>query len=183
MSKCLSQLFEDQRKAIVLLYVWLAVVFGLFAGTGIFTSEFMRVGPNATAKFMSVRLDTWPKWAMIAVFSFFNTLVNVFVAETMRPWLNNTVQDHKNQYLPYTKATCMLIAQGYWFYGNVVSVFSMFLIFVQVDLLLLRIVADVLVTYYTTRHFVAGKTYNPEAYYAFNTNQGNPAETELASKA
>lgn len=163
-SNIASTLFHDQRKSIFALYAWLAILIGLFVNIGIGDSDFIHFGPSVNAKFMSITIDTWSKWTIIAVFQFCNTFINIFVAESMFPWIQNTIQDHKNKYLPYSKATCMWICQTYYLYGNIVSMFGLFAMFVQVDFLIIRTVADILVSYYTTSEFLKTKEHNVVEY-------------------
>ena len=159
-----STLFHDQRKSIIALYAWLAILVGLFVNIGIGDSTFLHFGPSENAEFMTIKIDTWSKWTIIAVFQFCNTFINIFVAESMFPWIQNTIQDHKNKYLPYSKSTCMWICQTYYFYGNIVSMFGLFAMFVQVDFLVIRTVADILVSYYTTSQFLKTKVHDPVKY-------------------
>jgi hypothetical protein len=157
-------IFHDQRKAVMALYFWLFILLGLFFFAGVGDSDFINFGPSDTAKFMSISIDTWGKWSIIAVFQFCNTFINIFVSETMWPWIQNTIQDHKNKYLPYSKTACMWICQTYYLYGNIVSMFSLFAMFIQIDFMLIRTLADILVSFYTTNQFLKYKTYDPEKY-------------------
>lgn len=159
-----STLFHDQRKAVAVLYVWLAILMGLFVQVGIGDSSFIHFGPSPDAKFMSIPIDTWSRWTVIAIFQFCNTFINIFVSESMWPWIQNTIQDHKNKYLPYSKTACMWICQTYYLYGNVVSMFGLFAMFVQVDFMLIRTLADILVSYYTTNQFLRLKIHDKEKY-------------------
>lgn len=163
-SNIASTLFHDQRKSIVALYAWLGILIGLFVNIGIGDSTFLHFGPSENAEFMTIKIDTWSKWSMIAVFQFFNTFINIFVAESMFPWIQNTIQDHKNKYLPYSKSTCMWICQTYYLYGNIVSMFGLFAMFIQVDFLVIRTVADILVSYYTTSQFLKTKVHDAVKY-------------------
>jgi hypothetical protein len=163
-SNIASTLFHDQRKAVAALYVWLAILLGLFAYVGIGDSSFMHFGPSPDAKFMSIAIDNWSRWTVIAVFQFCNTFINIFVSESMWPWIQNTIQDHKNKYLPYSKSACMWICQTYYLYGNIVSMFGLFAMFVQVDFMLIRTLADILVSYYTTNQFLRLKVYDADKY-------------------
>jgi hypothetical protein len=163
-SNVASTLFHDQRKAVGALYIWLAILLGLFAYVGIGDSSFMHFGPSPDAKFMSIAIDNWSRWSVIAVFQFCNTFINIFVSESMWPWIQNTIQDHKNKYLPYSKSACMWICQTYYLYGNIVSMFGLFAMFVQVDFMLIRTLADILVSYYTTNQFLRLKVYDADKY-------------------
>jgi hypothetical protein len=159
-----DRVFKDQRLSMIILYSWLIVFLVLLGLFGVADSDFLKFGPSETAKFMTISVDTWWKWSIIALFMFINNTVNVFVGESMGPWIQNTVQDHKNRYLPYSKETVMLICQAYYLYFNVVGMFGLFAMFIQIDFMLIRTVADILVTFFTTTKFIETKEFNPEKY-------------------
>jgi len=74
---------------------------------GIMSSDFVRFGPSDNTYLLSMKIDTWTKWSMVCFYVFMNTAINSFVDESMGPWIQNTVQDHKNKFIPYTKTTCI----------------------------------------------------------------------------
>ena len=108
--------------------------------------------------------NDWWKWSALATFSFFNTAVNEFLDSALSPWFVNTVQDHKTRFLPYSKFTCLVITQMFTIYGHIMSVFGIFLFFSQLDFLLIRLVADLIVNHYVTYRFMANKTVDPVSY-------------------
>jgi hypothetical protein len=58
----------------------------------------------------------------------------------------------------------MFICQAYYFYFNIVGMFSLFAMFIQIDFLIIRTFADILVSFFTTRKFIETKEYNPDKY-------------------
>lgn len=50
----------------------------------------------------------------------------------------NTIQDHKTKYIPYPKWQCVSILLAYEVYTHIMSIFSMYLLFSQIDFLLIR---------------------------------------------
>jgi len=127
-------------------------------------SDFVTIGPSAHTKFMGTTLDTWDKWFYVAVFSFLNTIVHEFVSDSLNPWIQNTLQDHKSRFLPYSKMTSQLILVTYTVYTHVTMLFAIFLSMSQLDFLIIRMVADIIVTTYSTHIFTSTKIYNPAAY-------------------
>jgi hypothetical protein len=142
----------------------MVVVIVFFYVLGVIDSDFIRIGPNNTTLFMSMHIDTWEKWGFLSFFVFVNTFINSFVADCMGPWITNTVQDHKNLYLPYSKPICLCIVQTYYFYGNIMSMFGLFAMFSQIDFLFIRATSDFIVTYYTTYQFLKSKVFEKEKY-------------------
>jgi len=127
-------------------------------------SDFIRVGPSETTKLMSLTIRTWNDWFMVACASFLSSIVNDFFSDSLGPWFLNTVQDQKTRYLPYSKLTCFVILQLYSIYCAFMSVFSVGLMMSQVDFLLIRLSADLLVNSYTTFKFLRGKEVNRRKY-------------------
>lgn len=159
-----NRLFEDKRLTCVLLMTWMSMVLGIFSELGVMDSHFMKLGPGKHSKVMGVELDTWYKWSCIAVFTFVSTSINAFVGDAIMPWIQNTIQDHKTKFLPYSKTMCILITQIWTLYCCIMSVFALFVMLSQVDFLIIRIAADLLVNVYTSIAFMRDKVVDPYRY-------------------
>jgi len=131
-------------------------------------STFMTFGPSPGTKFMTLSIDTWHKWALLVSATFLNTCVTDFMADAIVPWLQNTVQDHKTHYLPYSKFTCYLISQLWGVYGSVMSIFAIGLMTSQIDFLLVRMGADLITSTFTTYKFMRHKSVDKTKYYAWS---------------
>ena len=104
---CIDRIFDDKRIAVFVLLSWLLLVLGVFKTMGLFDTRFMTFGPSPDTLFMGVALDSWDRWWLVAVFTFLNSSVNDFMSDALSTWILNTITDHKNQYLPYSKAQCL----------------------------------------------------------------------------
>ena len=153
--------------------VWLIIVLISFNTIGLFHSDFMRFGPHPTTKIMTLTIDTWHNWWLVALASFMSTCVNDFFGDSLSPFFLNTIQDHKTKYLPYSKTTCYIILQLWSTYCCLMSIFSVGLLMSQIDFLLIRLVADLAVNTFTTFKFLKGKEVNLRMYEA----EGNHAPT------
>ena len=159
--RLLDRLFEDKRYTTVLLVGWMFTSVTIFWWLGAFHVQFMTFGPSNKTVFMGLVIDNWTKWLFLATFSFCNTCVNEFLGSALGPWFTNTVQDQKCQTLPYSKFTCLAIAQIFTIYEHVMSVFGIFLMFSQIDFMLLRMLADLLVNQYSMNRFMLNKIIVP----------------------
>jgi hypothetical protein len=159
-------LFEDKRYTMVLLVVWMVISVTVFYQLGAFHMHFMTFGPSPKTVFMGMVIDTWNKWYCLAIFSFFNTATNEFLGSALVPWFQNTIQDHKCKYIPYSKSTCMSIVVLFDLYTHVMSIFGIYLLFSQIDFLIIRCVADIFITMLTTAWFMQHKTTDIDAYTA-----------------
>jgi hypothetical protein len=178
----LDVLFDDKRIAIGLMMCWLVIVLVGFSSIGLLHSDFIRIGPSETTKIMSLTIRSWSDWFMVACASFLSSIVNDFFSDSLGPWFLNTVQDQKTRYLPYSKLTCYIILQLYSIYCAFMSVFSVGLLMSQVDFLLIRLSADLLVNSYTTFKFLRGKEvnrrkYEEESHHCVQLNPGLEAST------
>lgn len=170
MCRLLDIVFEDKRIASVILTIWLCTVIGVFKDLGLFDSSYMSFGPSPSTMFMTVKIDTWGRWGLVAWFTFINTCMNDFFSDSISPWLLNTVIDHKARFLNYPKPVCLLISQVWAVYCAVMSVLGLMVALSQIDFVLIRLLADLLVNTYTNLKFMQGKTYDPTSYYNVDRN-------------
>jgi len=159
-------MFDDKRYTMILLLAWMTVTCCVFHQLGAFHMHFMTFGPSEETIFMGMIINTWNKWYCLATFSFLNTSTNEFLGNALLPWFQNTIQDHKCQYIPYTKITCVSIIMLYDVYTHVMSIFGIYLLFSQIDFLIIRLVADMIVTLLTTFWFLQHKIVDNERYLA-----------------
>lgn len=162
--RLMDRIFDDKRLAVSMLMMWLIIVMSIFKDIGLLDTSFMTFGPTETAKFMGVVLDTWYKWGMVAGFTLVNTSVNDFMSDAISPWILNTITDHKSKYIPYPKYICLGISQLWSIYCNLMSVFGMFLAMTQIDFVLIRMLADLIVNTYTNLKFMRFKEYSSDKY-------------------
>ena len=143
-------------------------------------------------------------WWCVAIYTFVSTAVAAYASDSIVPWITNTVQDHKTQYIPYSKFVCLCIIQIFTCYAVIMSVIGLFVALsqvppaparlsaraaelalraraarragaraltaghAQVDFMLIRLVADLVVNYFTTRFFLHDKTVNLHKYEEHN---------------
>lgn len=130
-------------------------------------SPFLNFGPSHRTELFGVKLDSWLKWWCVSLYTFISTAIAAFASDSVIPWITNTIQDHKTRFVPYSKFTCLLIIQTFTFYGVTQSVIGLFVALTQVDFMLIRLLADVIVNHYTTYYFLKSKTVDSEQYYLY----------------
>ena len=160
----LDLVFDDKRLSICIVTLWTIIVLTGFHLLNIPNSDFMTLGPSNHTKFMTVEINTWEKWGMLSVATFLNSCVADFMSDAIIPWIQNTVQDHKTKFLPYNKWTCFLICQFWDIYCHIMSVFNVSLVFSQVDFLLIRLAADLMVNQITIYKFIKHKIVDQNRY-------------------
>lgn len=162
--KLVDLIFDDKRLAISIVTIWMVVVVSSLNSLNVMHSDFMTFGPSNHTKFMTVDIDTWPKWGMLSSATFLNTFITDFMADAISPWIQNTIQDHKTKYLPYRKFTCYSICQMWSIYCAVMGIFNVSLMMSQIDFLFIRLMADLLVSTVTIYKFIRHKIVDPVKY-------------------
>jgi large-conductance mechanosensitive channel len=181
----LERVFEDKRLAIAIILGWSIVLISVMLSLNILHSEFMTIGPSNHTRIMTIKINTWHKYAMVSTAAVTNCAVHDFIADAIHPWILNTIQDHKTVYLPYSKTTCYLIYQIWVTYCHLMGVFSWSFVISQIDFMFMRLVVDLLVKTYTTHKFMKQKVTDKQMYSTWNEENllqtRNTAHYELQS--
>jgi hypothetical protein len=127
-------------------------------------SNFLLIGPNNRNQLFGVKMDSWFKWWVTAIYTFVSTAIAAFASDALCPFFTNVIEDHKTKHIPYSKFTCLMIVQIFTIYGVIMSVIGMFVALTQVDFMFIRIAADLLVNAHTTYYFLRGKIVNATMY-------------------
>lgn len=127
-------------------------------------SKFLHFGPSNHTQLLGVTLNSWLRWWCVAVYTFVSTAIASFASDSVVPWITNTIQDHKNMYLPYSKIMCLFIIQVFTLYAVTQSVIGLFVALTQVDFMLIRLCADFVVNHFTTHYFVKDKIVDAKLY-------------------
>lgn len=140
---------NDPRICISLLMTWGIIFSGIIYSLGDGNLMF-EYGPSEDRTFMSIKIDNWTVWSSIACLIMMDKFINSLAVDIIGSWISHTIYDHKNQVIPYTKTTCQIISCLYSFYFNLRYIITLKLIISQVDYGLLRVLSDVVATYYST---------------------------------
>lgn len=171
--------FNDKRITTLFIGIWSLICVAVF--TSIMyadNSPFLNFGPSSKTELFGVKLDSWTTWWAVALYTFFSTAIAAFSSDSVVPWITNTIQDHKTEYIPYSKTTCLIIIQTFTFYAVTQSVIGLFVALTQVDFMLIRLLADWIVNHYTTFWFLKHKQVNVEKYEYWNQFQKNIHELQ-----
>lgn len=172
-------LFNDQRLVSLCIGLWSVLSCLVFCIIMLNDdSPFMNFGPSTKTKLFGVTLDTWWEWWAVALYTFFSTAIAAFATDSVVPWITNTVQDHKNNYIPFSKSTCWMIIQVFTFYAVTQSVIGLFVALTQVDFMFIRLGADMLVNHFTTFWFLRNKKVDANKYKMWSRKQDNNTESE-----
>jgi hypothetical protein len=168
---CLDNAFDDKRVTIACISVWFMICLIGFTSLGIFGSEYMNFGPSDTLTYMGMKIQTISRYMTVVGFVVISTAINDFASDAIGPWIQNTVMDHKTRTIPYSKFTIVFITQTWALYCGTMSVASIALVFAQFDLILIRLVVDLIVNQYTIKRFLVNKTHDPYRYHTEFLNE------------
>ena len=165
-------LFNDQRVVAAGLAVWTLLCVAVFLQIMIANgSAFLAMGPNSKTRLFNVPLDTWPKWWCVAVYTFVSTCIAAFASDSVATFIINTMQDHKTRYILFAKTTCLVIIQVWTTYAVIMGTISLFVTLTQIDFLIIRLIADLIINFMTTAYFLNDKICDVQLYRDWERNQ------------
>ena len=119
-------------------------------------STMFAIGPNDQFYILCIVINTMPKYWTVVTFCFINSGCRALNLNVLHSWIINEIQDVNNlQHIHHKKAyTISYIALiFYWFdffmYMNI--------LFSQIDMLMVEVFSDLIVTFYLTRHYLSLK--------------------------
>lgn len=157
-----SVLFNDKRLTALVLVIWSAIMLVIFFSLGVMHSAFFRFGPSPSLHFMSIKVDTWEEWTLLALYCCVDTLIKSFGHDSLVPWLTTALADQKSKTLPYSKSVCLLVMETYYAYVHFSYVFKFFLSLTQFDFVIIAAVSDMAMKVYSYSSYMADKTYRPQ---------------------
>ena len=118
------------------------------------TQKFYTFGPNDNLIVFGLEINTYPKYLIIILFCCVNSLIRTTSRDILIPWQTNTVQDitkikNKNIHCFAYEVSCVTTIYAWvdWYiYIN--------LLLTQIDMLLMEISTDLLMSCITTRYYL-----------------------------
>jgi hypothetical protein len=121
-------------------------------------SKFFHFGPSAELKSAGILIDTWMKWAFLMFLVCVTQSVKVCADETISPWIiNNVMDDDKDILTDITPFEIQGMCQLYYFFSAIVSFINVVIYTTQIDFVLALVLIDLLVSFFTTRHYIQKK--------------------------
>ena len=148
---------KDPRVCTGILVAWGGIFTGIFLSLSNDEMKF-KYGPEPDREFLSIQIDTWLKWTLIATLFMVDKFINSISADIIGSWISNTVMDHKTKEVPYSKSVCIAIADTYSAYFNLRFILTLHLLTTQFDFGILRVVADIVATHYSAYLHLKGKS-------------------------
>ena len=116
-------------------------------------SRVFTVGPNPEFYILGICINTFPKYATIVLFCFINSAIRAINVNVLHSWIINEVQDvknttviNKNQAIALSFVSVIYNWFDFFMYMNI--------LLSQVDMVLVEIFSDLIVTYFLTNYYL-----------------------------
>ena len=161
----IKRLFMDLRLVSTIMTLWLGIVIIIMVEIGIFSNNnFVGFGPRPELSFMKVPIDTYYKYNMLIVLIIVHTFITDVIADSLSPHVLNVVQDPKTKIIPHKPYTYYGVTTIWALYCSISQLFSIFIAFAQLDLLLVRLLSDITANLVTMSLYLHGKEYSPSKF-------------------
>lgn len=143
--------------------IWLVFVsFIIVYSSKYFTTDkstFYKFGPNNNLKIIGVPINNYYRYITIVIYSFINSGFRTLYSSVLKSWLINTIQDEtkiKDKDIHFLAYEISCVTTIYvWFdwllYMNI--------LLSQIDLVIIEIFADLLMSLYSTRYYLKKENY------------------------
>ena len=159
--------FLDMRFILGVMSVWLVAEVVILAELGMFTpsAKFVAFGPRADLHFMHMSIDTYYRYLILILMIVVHTFISDCIGDSLVPHVLNVLQDPKLLVLPHRPSMYIGLTTIWAMYSAVSMLFTVFIAFAQLDLLLVRLASELAANYLTVNVYLHGKCYDPLAYH------------------
>jgi hypothetical protein len=113
---------------------------------------FLTFGPSESIKFGPVKIDTWPKWFAVFIYSLCSQVVASCASATVSPFISNVVRDHKSTWDIKFYYSTQGVVQLYYSYAWITGVLDLFLyLSCQVQFWIPAFLVDLILQWIITR--------------------------------
>ena len=118
---------------------------------------FYNFGPSNTLLVFGLNIDTYPKYTVIVVYCFLNSLVRTASKDILGAYLTNSVQDVTREKSENIRRFAYEVTYVISIYGWIDWYIYMNLLLAQVDMLIIEISSDLIMSILTTRYYLNHK--------------------------
>jgi len=135
---------------------WMCIVTIIFLVYIRQNNDIINIGPNPDFYIFGVCINTIPKYGIVVSFCFINSGIRAMKGNVLQSWIINEIQDVKNKNIinhnkAYTLSCISVLYNWFDFFMYMNILLS------QIDMLLVEIFADILVTFYLTKYYLRCK--------------------------
>ena len=118
---------------------------------------FYNFGPNNSLLVFGINIDTYPKYIVIVLYCFLNSLVRTASKDILGAYLTNSVQDVTREKSKNIRCFAYEVTYVTSIYGWIDWYIYMNLLLAQVDMLIIEISSDLIMSVLTTRYYLNHK--------------------------
>jgi hypothetical protein len=140
---------------------WMFIVTIIFVVYIRQNNDIIRIGPNPDFYILGICINSVSKYGIVVSFCFINSSMRAMNGNVLHSWVINEIQDVKNKNIinknkAYTLSCISVLYNWFDFFMYMNILLS------QIDMLLIEIFADILVTFYLTKYYLRCKTTTEE---------------------
>jgi hypothetical protein len=125
------------------------------------------IGPNKNLYIFGICIDTLPKYGIVITFCFVNSGIRAMSTNVLRSWVINEVQDISNK-KPIDHRKAYILSSVSVTYNWFDFFMYMNILLSQIDLFVLEIVADLIMTSGITNYYLKQKTITENSFSSLN---------------
>lgn len=116
--------------------------------------SFYNIGPNDDLTILGLPIDNWYKYSALVVYCFINSTIRTTEGYVLGTWILNNIQDDEKKkprhQRPFAFEASYVSAVYVWFDWFI----YMNMLLAQIDMVMIEILAELLVTTYTTKYYL-----------------------------
>ena len=136
------------------------------------STNFLHIGPCNNTNFIDLKIDTWGKWFLTMMYSFFSQFINSYINATLYPFMVNVIRDYKSEWrdtMLKAQIITFIYKLYYWFH----EICEIFLVLtLQLQYYIPALLADLIVGAFTTRKYIKDKRKDIQHQYDSYHQQG-----------
>lgn len=141
------------KRVIIIGYIFLIIfMFALYQMDFYYDSEYFRWGPPVFIFKKTISLHY--EFYILLIFFFINKIINTLISEIVYTWIVNCIQDPKSKNTFYSKNTSLVIVLGNAMHLSMNSMFTINGSSAQVSFLVVDLIGNLLVIFYTNKKFI-----------------------------
>jgi len=143
-------------------HIFMVIVILTLYGLGVYkNNNYFSWGPPI--EFFTSEIESSTAFYVILVMIFVHQLITNWIYEVVYPWIINTIQNIKEQEIPYRKSTCLLIINMNSLYSQIHLAFIISGITSQISFLMVLVVADLITLSYINWQYLKTKIVVPNS--------------------
>lgn len=147
-----------EKKASRIIIVWMSVIIilicSLIKEMDSEYQEFYSFGPNDHLIIFGLHINTYLKYSMIVMYCGINSLIRTTYHNILIPWQTNSIQDITIEKSPDIRCFAYEITYVIIIYNWVDWYIYMNILLAQVDMVLIEIVCDMMMSGFITRYYL-----------------------------